>query len=141
MSEQVDQFMENERLISQLASFFSVLALALACVGLYGVMTYNVVRRTNDIGVRIALGAQSTGILWMVLKESLVLLGIGIAVGIPITLAATRALRAQFFGLSPFDATTVAVAVTTIALVVMVAAYLPARRASNVDPMVALRYE
>jgi len=80
ISEQVDLFMENERLISQLASFFSFLALSLACVGLYGIMTYNVVRRTNEIGIRIALGAQSGGILWMVLRESLLLLVCGIAI-------------------------------------------------------------
>jgi ABC-type antimicrobial peptide transport system permease subunit len=141
IGEQVDQFMENELLISQLSGFFSLLALSLACVGLYGVMTYNVLRRTNEIGVRIALGARSRRILWMVLKESLWLLGIGIAIGLPVTLAATRAVRSQFFGLSPFDGATIAAAVVAITVVVLVAAYLPAQRAADVDPMVALRYE
>jgi predicted permease len=141
ISEEVDLFVENERLISQLASFFSALALLLACVGLYGIMTYNVLRRTSEIGVRIALGAQSGGILWMVLKESMFLLAAGIAVGLPATLAVTGLLRSQLFGLGPFDASTIATALTTIALVILAAAYIPARRAAKVDPMVALRYE
>jgi predicted permease len=141
ISEQVDGFMDNERLIAQLSSFFSLLALALACIGLYGVMTYNVVRRTNEIGIRIALGAQSNRVLWMVLKESMLLLGIGVVLGVPATLAATRLVQAQLFGLSPSDPVTLAVAVMIIAMVTLAAAYLPARRAMGVDPIVALRYE
>lgn len=133
--------MDNERLISQLSSFFSLLALALASIGLVGVMTYNVVRRTNEIGIRIALGAQAHRVLWMVLKESLWLLGIGVVLGIPATLAATRLVQAQLFGLSPSDPVTLAVAVILIAMVTLAAAYLPARRAMGVDPIVALRYE
>jgi predicted permease len=141
ISEQVDGFMDDERLISQLSSFFSLLALALASIGLYGVMTYNVVRRTNEIGIRIALGAQAKRVLWMVLKESMGLLGIGVVLGVPATLAATRLLRAQLFGLSPYDPVTLAAAVMIIAIVTLTAAYLPARRAMSVDPVVALRYE
>jgi predicted permease len=141
IGEQVDLFMDNERLISELSSFFSLLALALACIGLYGVMTYSVVRRTNEIGIRLALGAQSGGVLWMVLKESLWLLGIGVAVGIPVTLAVTRVIQSQLFGLSSSDPITILAAVVAIGLVTLLAAYFPARRASRVDPMVALRYE
>jgi predicted permease len=141
IGEQVDLFMDNERLISELSSFFSLLALALACIGLYGVMTYSVVRRTNEIGIRLALGAQSGGVLWMVLKESLWLLGIGIAVGIPITLALTRVIQSQLFGLNSSDPITIVAAVLAIGLVTILAAYFPARRAARVDPMVALRYE
>jgi predicted permease len=141
ISEHIDLFMENERLISQLASFFSLLALSLACVGLYGVMTYSVVQRTNEIGVRIALGARPRGILWMVLRESILLLGVGVVIGIPATLAATRAVKSQLFGLSPFDASTIAVATCAIAAVVLASAYLPAMRATKVDPIVALRSE
>ena len=133
--------MENERLISQLASFFALLALSLACVGLYGIMTYRVVRRTSEIGVRLALGAQRESILWMVLKESLLLLLTGIAVGIPATFAATRLVRSQLFGLTPFDVSTIVIAVVTIGTVILMASYIPARRAAKVDPMVALRYE
>jgi predicted permease len=141
ISEQVDGFMDNERLISQLSSFFSLLALALASICLYGVMTYNVVRRTNEIGIRIALGAQANRVLWMVLKESMWLLGIGVVLGVPTTLAATRLVQAQLFGLSPSDPVTLAAAVMIIAMVTLAAAYLPARRAMGVDPIVALRYE
>jgi ABC-type antimicrobial peptide transport system permease subunit len=128
-------------LISQLSSFFSVLALLLACIGLYGVMTYNVVRRTNEIGIRIALGAQNERVLWMVLKESMLLLGIGIAVGVPATLAATRLVQTQLFGVKASDPVTLAFAVFIIGGVTLLAAYLPARRAANVDPLIALRYE
>jgi predicted permease len=141
MAEQVDQSMGQEQLISQLSSFFSLLALSLACIGLYGVMTYSVLRRTNEIGIRLALGAQMSRVLWMVLRESLVLLGIGVALGIPLTLATTRLVQAQLFGLHASDPTTLMAAVLVIAGVTMLAAYLPARRAAKVDPMVALRYE
>jgi len=141
ISEEVDLFMQNERLISQLASFFALLALSLACVGLYGIMTYRVVRRTSEIGVRLALGAQPESILWMVLKESLLLLLTGIAVGVPATFAATRLVRSQLFGLTPFDVSTIAIAIATIGAVILTASYIPARRAANVDPTVALRYE
>jgi predicted permease len=141
IGEQVDLFMENERLISQLSTFFALLALALACIGLYGVMAYNVTRRTNEIGVRMALGAQNGSILWMVLRESLMLLGIGVALGVPAALAATRLVQAQRFGLKSSDPATFAAAAVLIAAVVVLAAYGPARRAAKVDPMVALRYE
>ncbi len=141
ISEHVAIFMDNERLISQLSSFFSFLALTLACIGLYGVMTYNVIRRTNEIGIRMALGAQDSRVLWMVLRESLLLLGIGIALGVPATLAATGLVQTQLFGLSPSDPFTLTTAVLVIAIVTLATAFFPARRAAKVDPMVALRYE
>jgi ABC-type antimicrobial peptide transport system permease subunit len=141
IAEQVEGSMGQEQLISQLSGFFSLLALSLACIGLYGVMTYSVLRRTNEIGIRLALGAQMSRVLWMVLRESLVLLGIGVALGIPLTLAATRLVQAQLFGLHASDPATLMAAVLVIAGVTMLAAYLPARRAAKVDPMVALRYE
>jgi predicted permease len=141
IGEQLDLFMENERLISQLSTFFALLALALACIGLYGVMAYNVTRRTNEIGVRMALGAQNGTILWMVLRESLLLLAVGIALGVPAALAATRLVQTQLFGLKASDPATMVAAVLMIAAVVVLAGYGPARRAAKVDPMVALRYE
>jgi predicted permease len=139
--DQVSTLMSHDELISSLTAIFSLLALVLACIGLYGVMTYNVVRRTNEIGIRIALGAQSNGVLWMILKESLLLLAIGVALGIPATLLATRTIKSQLFGLSPTDPLTFIAAALIISLVTLIAAWFPARRATKVDPMVALRYE
>ncbi|MGO8786334.1 MAG: ADOP family duplicated permease [Terriglobia bacterium] len=141
INEWVDHFLSREQLVSNLTSFFSLLALLLACIGLYGVMSYNVVRRTNEIGIRIALGAETGGVLWLVLKESLLLLGAGVVVGVPVALAAMRLVRNQLFGLSPSDPITLCGAILLIGLVTMLAGYLPARRATKVDPMVALRYE
>jgi len=100
-----------------------------------------VVKRTSEIGIRMALGARTIGILWMVSRESLLLLAAGIAVGVPATLGITRVVRSQLFGLSSFDAATFMTAIAAISIVIVIAAYLPARRAANVDPMVALRYE
>jgi predicted permease len=141
ISEAVDHLIDQQRLISQLSSFFSLLALSLACIGLYGVMTYNVIRRTNEIGLRIALGAQTTVVLWMVMKESLLLLAIGIALGVPVTLAAGHAVQSQLFGLTAHDPATLLAAVFVIAAVTLASAFFPARRASRVDPMVALRHD
>jgi ABC-type antimicrobial peptide transport system permease subunit len=124
-----------------LSGFFSVLAVALSAIGLYGVMTYSVVRRTNEIGVRIALGAGTGEVLWLVLRQSLILLGIGVALGVPLTLAASRAIQAGLFGLSPWDPSTLIGAVALIATVTLIAGYFPARRATRIDPIVALRYE
>jgi predicted permease len=137
----VDHLIDIQRLVSQLSTFFSLLALSLACIGLYGVMTYNVVRRTNEIGVRIALGAAKANVLWMILKESLLLLAIGIALGVPATLAASRTIQAGLFGLSSSDPLTLIVAILIIAAVTLIAAWFPARRAAGVDPMITLRYE
>ncbi len=141
MNMQIERLMATETLISQLSTFFSLLALSLACIGLYGVMTYNVVRRTNEIGIRIALGAQLNGVLWMILKESLILLAIGVALGIPASLAATRTIQSQLFGLSATDPLTFIAAALIISLVTLIAAWFPAHRATKVDPIIALRYE
>ena len=141
ISELLDSLIDQQRLVSQLSGFFSVLALSLCAIGLYGVMTYSVVRRTNEIGVRIALGAARREVLWLVLRESLVLLGIGVVLGVPATLAASHAIQAGLFGLSPSDPITLIGAVIVIAAVTLIAAYFPARRATRIDPIVALRYE
>jgi predicted permease len=141
LTEVVDHLIDREKFVSQLSGFFSLLALALACIGLYGVMTWSIVRRTSEIGIRMALGAARQGVLWMVLKESLLLLLIGIALGIPISLAASRVIRAGLFGVSPTDPLTFIAAAAIIAAVIVAAAWLPARRATRIDPMVALRYE
>ncbi len=141
IGELFDSLIDQQRLVSQLSGFFSVLALSLCAIGLYGVMTYSVVRRTNEIGVRIALGANVGKVLWLVLRESLVLLGIGVALGVPATLAASHAIQAGLFGLSPSDPLTLIGAVVVIAAVTLIAAYFPARRATRIDPIIALRYE
>jgi ABC-type antimicrobial peptide transport system permease subunit len=104
-------------------------------------MNYEVARRTNEIGVRMALGAQSNGVLWMVFKESLLLLAVGIAAGIPTALGVTRLLKSQVFGLGTSDPRILVLAVLAVCTVTLAAAYFPARRATRVDPMIALRYE
>jgi predicted permease len=130
-----------ERTLAALSSFFGVLALALACVGLYGTMAYAVERRTREIGVRIALGAAGGVIQRMILGETLTMVLAGLAVGLPLALAAARLLRAQLFALSPYDPVTVLTAVLAVLAVTILAGYVPARRASRVDAMVALRCE
>ena len=139
--QQVNHLVDQEQLISQLCTWFAVLALLLTSIGLYGVMTYNVARRTHEIGVRMALGAQNREVQWMILRESLLLLGIGVLLGVPATMAATRLVGAQLFGLSPSDPPTFVAALLAISIVALLAAYFPARRATRVDPMVALRDE
>ncbi|MFZ0633553.1 MAG: ABC transporter permease [Acidobacteriaceae bacterium] len=141
MSEAMDQQIGVPILVSQLAGFFAALALSLACIGLYGVMSYNVVHRTSEIGLRMALGAGRPSVLWLVVRESLLLLALGIALGLPAGLGASRLVRAGLFGVNPWDPVTMACAVMLVTLVILAAAWLPARRASRVDPMVALRCE
>jgi ABC-type antimicrobial peptide transport system permease subunit len=113
----------------------------LAAIGLYGVMSYNVAQRTNEIGVRLALGAQRENVLWIVLREALFLLSAGVVLGLPLSLAATRFLRQQLFGLNPGDPLTYAVALIVVSTVVILSTCLPARRAAAINPVDALRYE
>ena len=137
--DQLSNFMTDDELVSSLTGLFSVLALLLAAIGLYGVMSYNVVRRTNEIGIRIALGAQTATVRWMILGESLLLLAIGVAVGLPLTFLATKYIKDQLFGLNAMDPITFAVALTVVSAMTVLAAWLPAIRATKVEPMVALR--
>jgi predicted permease len=130
-----------ERFVASLSSGFGLLATALALVGLYGVMAYMVARRTREIGIRVALGAAQRGILWLVMREVLLLIGIGLAIGLPAALGLTRFARAQLFGLTPADPLTLTLATLALASVAALAGYLPARRASLVEPVRALRYE
>jgi predicted permease len=139
--EQVSRLMTDDELISSLTGLFSLLALVLAAIGLYGVMNYNVVRRTNEIGIRFALGAQTITVLWMVLRESLALLLVGVGLGLPLTIGLTRIIKGQLFGLSPEDPATFTVAITVVCVMTLLAAWLPAHRATKVDPMAALRCE
>ena len=141
LRDQLDGSLKQEQLIARLVSFFGLLALLLACVGLYGVMGHAVARRTNEIGIRIALGAERRDIIWMVLRDTLILVGLGIVFGVPAALASARLIRNQLFGLTPNDPLTLAGAALLLTAVAAVAGYLPARRASRVDPLVALRYE
>ena len=141
----VDQMMSrvliNERVIALLSSFFAALALLLASIGLYGLMSYSVTRRTREIGVRVALGAQQGSVRWMILRETLALTLFGVTLGVPSGIAATRLIASMLFGLSPSDLSTIATACLLLLTVAFVAGYLPARRASSIDPMLALRTE
>jgi predicted permease len=137
--DQMSNFITHDELISSLTGLFSLLALLLAAIGLYGVMSYNVVRRTNEIGIRIALGAQTPAVQWMILSESLLLLAIGVGLGLPLTLLTTKYIKDQLFGLSALDPMTFTVALIVVSAMTLFAAWLPARRATKVDPMVALR--
>jgi predicted permease len=141
LSEQVNESLNKEHLIARLSSFFGILALVLACVGLYGVLAYGVARRTNEIGIRMALGADQMRVLWMVLRESLALVGVGVAVGLLMAIAATRFISTQLYGVKPTDPATITAVTIVLAAVAVLAGYIPARRATKVDPMVALRYE
>jgi predicted permease len=140
-TELVDQVLFLERTFAVLSASFGALALLLACVGLYGTIGYTVAQRTNEIGIRMALGAQPANILSMFLRDTArVVLG-GIAIGAPLTFVASRLIGAQLYGLSPHDPMTLLVAMTALVGVTLVAGFLPARRAARVDPMVALRNE
>ena len=141
LNHMVDDYIAQERLVAQLSSLFAGLALLLACVGLYGVMSYTVSGRTREIGVRMALGAQRRDVLWMVLREALLLVGVGVVVGIPAAFGTSRLLQNMLYALSGVDPLSMSVAVAMLLLVAAIAGYIPARRATRVDPMVALRYE
>ena len=139
LAESVDGSIATQKLIAQLSAFFGTLAVFLACIGIYGLLSYSVLRRTNEIGIRLALGAQTSTLLWMVLRESLLLLAIGLAVGVPIALVSTGLLTKLLYQLSPTDPWTFAASAIIVAAMTLLAAWLPARRATRVDPMVALR--
>jgi predicted permease len=133
------QSIREERLVARLASVFGVLALLLASVGLYGIMTYAITRRTGEIGLRTALGAQRSDIMWLVLSGALRLVGAGIVVGVPLALAASRLLRGQLHDVPPMDSGSIAAALIVLAASAVVAALVPALRASRVSPLVALQ--
>jgi predicted permease len=137
----IDAYLVRDKLTARLSTFFGIVAMVLACIGLYGVLSYNVTRRTGEMGVRMALGAQRSGILQLVIRDALVVTAIGILVGLGAAWAATRVLGSMLFGLSPRDPVTMIGAAVVLIAVAALAAFIPAWRASRVDPMTALRYE
>ena len=137
----VDEWMSEQVFVARLSGFFAALALLLACVGLYGITSYAVAGRTREIGVRMALGAHPRNVLWLVLREALLLVAVGVVVGIPAAVAASRLLRKMLFGVSSSDPGALALSLLVLVGVGFASAYFPARRATRVDPMVALRYE
>jgi predicted permease len=141
MNEVVDRSLLQERFVAQLGSFFSLFALLLASIGLYGVMSYATARRTREIGIRMALGARTADVIRLVLREAMLLVSVGVVIGLGLAFAATRLVASMLFGLGPTDPLTIALAVLLILMVAALAGYLPARRATQVNPMVTLRNE
>jgi predicted permease len=141
MEAQVDESLFLERLVAALSMLFGALATVLAAVGLYGVMSYTVSRRTREIGIRMALGAARTSVLWMVLREVALMATAGVVLGLPVAIGLSRFVQSQLYGLSPTDPPTLILSAVVLTTVAMLAGYVPARRATRVDPMLALRYE
>ncbi len=137
----IDDGLIRDRLMARLSGFFGILAVLLAVIGLYGVISYMVARRRNEIGIRMSLGADRRSIVALVLRESLLLLSIGLACGVALALAASRAATSLLFGLKPHDPATLAMATVTLAVIALAASYFPASRASKLDPVAALRNE
>jgi predicted permease len=131
----------RERLMATLSGFFGGLALLLACIGLYGILSYGVASRTSEIGIRMALGAGRRDVSWLILREALLLVFVGVGVGLPIIFAVTRLASTMLFGLTPTDPISLSLAVILMIAVAMLAGYLPSRRATRIDPMEALRRE
>jgi ABC-type antimicrobial peptide transport system permease subunit len=140
-SQQIDSLLFQERLIARLASFFGILALVLACIGLYGLLAYEVARRTREIGIRIALGAQQRDVLRPIVLQGIALAVAGAFVGTAAALGVTRFLSTLLFGVKATDPVTFVIVALLLTFVALAASYIPARRATRVDPMVALRYE
>ena len=138
---QINNSLSTERMIASLSAVFGFLATLLAVIGLYGVMAYTVAQRTREVGIRMALGAAQGNVIWMIMREVLILIAIGVAAGVPASLALTKLVESQLFGLSPHDPATLVVATIALAFVASAAGYVPALRASRLDPMKALRYE
>ena len=141
LTEQVDESTANQRLIARLSSFFGLLAAFLVCIGIYGLLSYAVARRTSEIGVRMALGARRADVLWLILREILVLAAIGTILGVPAALEGNHLVAKLIYGLSPADPASLVAAIAMLVAVAILAGYLPARRASLVEPTVALRCE
>ena len=141
LQEQVDRSIATQSLVAQLSSFFGILAVFLACIGIYGLLSYSVARRTSELGIRIALGARSHALVWLILRECILLLVLGLAIGIPVALGSARVLKDLLYQLSPVDPMSIAAAVTAVVCMTLVAAWLPARRATRINPTQALRTE
>jgi ABC-type antimicrobial peptide transport system permease subunit len=135
----------TQRLIGWLSAFFAALAVFLAAIGTYGIISYSVARRTSEIGIRMALGAQTPALLWMVLRESLTLLAAGILIGVPVALGIARGLttflKAELFQVSVMDPIAFITACLVVSAMTIAAAWIPARRAARIDPLIALRCE
>jgi ABC-type antimicrobial peptide transport system permease subunit len=140
-SEQIDRLLFQERLVARLSGFFGLLALVLACVGLYGLLSYEVSRRTREIGIRMTLGAHERNVLKLVLRQGIVLAIVGAALGIGVALGVTRYLASMLYNVRASDPATIAGVAILLTLVAFAACFIPARRATRVDPMVALRHE
>jgi predicted permease len=141
LERQMEDSLVTERLVGFLSSGFGLVATLLASIGLYGVMAYAVARRTREIGIRMAIGATGADVLWLIMREVVLLLGIGVAAALPAAWALTRYVRSQLYGIQPTDPVSIGASVLAIAAVAVLAGYLPAWRATRVDPMRALRYE
>jgi predicted permease len=139
--EQVEMRFQQEKFFAQAYTLFGIVALLLASLGLFGLMSYNVARRTNEIGIRMALGAQRRDVLHLVMRESMILVIVGVAAGLALALFASRFIATLLYGVPPTDVLALALAILVMLVVSAVAGYIPARRASRVDPMVALHYE
>jgi predicted permease len=137
----IDQTISQERTFATLCTCFAVLAVLIACVGLYGTMAYSVARRTNEIGIRMALGAERPRLVWMVLREALAMAAVGLGIGLPAAVATSHVLENFLFQMKPNDPLALAAAAVTLLAAVVLAGYGPARRASRVDPWTALRDE
>jgi len=141
LEEQVNGSIVTQSLVARLSSFFGIIAVFLGCIGIYGLLSYSVARRTSEFGVRLALGARSHMLLWMVLRECILLLALGLALGVPVALSSTRILKSMLYELSPLDPTAISIAIITVSVMTIAAAWVPARRVTKIDPMQALRTE
>jgi ABC-type antimicrobial peptide transport system permease subunit len=141
LEKQLDETLTTERLIAVLSTSFGVLATLLAAIGLYGVMAFVVANRTKEIGLRMALGAQQASVAWLVMREVLMLLALGLIIGVPVAYGLGRFVSTQLFNVPAADMWTAAGAIAILSLVATAAGFVPARRATAVDPIKTLRYE
>jgi predicted permease len=141
VNQQLERRLITERLVADLAAFFGGLALLMAAIGLYGVMSYSMTRRTNEIGIRMALGASATGVMRMVLSETLWMVAIGIVIGLPCGVGVARIISSRLYGVTAADPFSIATAIFIILVSALLAGYVPAHRASRIDPMISLRHE